>query len=103
MPHAHNLTEAMSAGYIPVIQAAHARWMDPPLRHGVDAWIFDGPDDATASVSAALELSQAEVDVLRTGAMSYYETNMSPEATVRMTDQGGRLYLMAEHHSLVDR
>lgn len=100
MPHAHNLTEAMSAGCVPVMQASHAAWMDPPLEHGVDAWLYDRPDDAPDAIREALSLDEASMARLRAGAMSYYEANLSPDAVVRITGRGGRLYLMAEHHSV---
>jgi len=100
MPHAHNLTEAMSAGCVPVMQAAHAAWMDPPLRHGVNAWLYARPEEAPGAIREALAADDATMARLRAGAMSYYESNLSPEAVVRIASQAKRLYLMAEHHSL---
>jgi hypothetical protein len=102
MPHAHNLTEAMSAGCIPIIQRNYAECLLPRLEHGVNAWIYEGLHDVNARLSEAAALDEGELRSIREGVVSYHREHLSLEATVRMLTRRGvhRAFVMAEGASV---
>jgi hypothetical protein len=102
MPHAHNLTEAMSAGCIPIIQRGYADCLEPKLEDGVDALVYEGLHDVNERLRDAAAIDERGLRSLREGVLTYHREHLSLEATVRMLLRPGveRAFLMAEGASV---
>ena len=76
MPHAHNLTEAMAVGTIPITN--YAAWCRPQMISGEDCIGFSTIAELDAAVELALSASSAEVVRLRTGVCNTYDSQHDP-------------------------
>jgi hypothetical protein len=102
MPLAHNLTEAMSAGCVPVIQRSYAECLHPALEDGVNAWIYEGLHDLNHRLGDAAAIDDVALRSLRAGVVDYHRDYLSLDATVRLITRPGveRARLMAEGASV---
>jgi len=80
MPLCHNLTEALFAGCIPILQ--HAHLLDPPLEHGVHCLRFRDERELLAVLDQARDMTAQEVKRMRREVMRYYTAHLAPEAVV---------------------
>jgi glycosyltransferase involved in cell wall biosynthesis len=77
-PMCHNAIEAMAVGTIPIL--AYADWFDPKLEHGKNAIVYSGKEDMIEKIKLALQMSEEDIQKLRTGAIEYYKTYLSKGA-----------------------
>ncbi len=73
-PMCHNAIESMSVGTIPLIE--YADRFSPALVDGVNAICFHGPRGLTDAVKRIQRLSPVDIDRLRRGVITYYETHL---------------------------
>lgn len=78
MPLSHSLIEAMYCGSIPITNAHH--FMYPPLRHGVDALIFNTLSEFDAVIGEALAMPEHLIATMRRNVAKYYQDHLEPAA-----------------------
>ncbi|WKZ66357.1 MAG: hypothetical protein QY325_00190 [Flavobacteriales bacterium] len=99
MPLCHNLTEAMFAGCIPILQ--HPHLLQPALRDGEECIAFADAEGLITALERARSLTEEERIRMRSAVLRYYAEHLAPEAVVsRLTAQrGGRARLNGEQAS----
>ena len=85
MPWAHNLTESMAVGTIPILQ--YAKWCSPPLTDGENCLAFTGAEDLSKVIDDALNMPQHEIKRIRKNVITYYEDYLSPGSVVKRIDE----------------
>lgn len=102
MPLCHNLTEAMSVGCIPILQ--HGHLLEPPLVHGHDCLSYSNEEELVHVIMSIPSLDERTIATMRGNVLSYYLDHLTPRAVVsairRSADEGGHIYLNAEHYSV---
>lgn len=83
-PLCHNLIEAMSVGTIPIMQ--HNRLMNPALIDGVNAIVFNNPNELKEKIKYCLNMSNDEIKIMRTNVINYYEEYLSLHAITKFID-----------------
>jgi glycosyltransferase involved in cell wall biosynthesis len=102
MPLCHNLTEAMSAGCIPILQ--HAHLLDPPLRDGIECLSFTDEESLARAMERMRSMEQGDVLRMRKAVLVYCEQHLTPAAVItRLREAGwnGPLHLNAELPSVL--
>lgn len=78
MPLSHSLIEALYCGAIPITNA-HT-FMDPPLRHGIEALTFETTNEFHAVIEEALAMPEPKVQAMRQAVATYYQQHLEPAA-----------------------
>jgi hypothetical protein len=76
MPISHSLIEALYCGAIPITNA-HT-WMHPPLRHGIEALIFETTNEFHAAIEEAQAMPPLRVAAMRRAVTIYYRNYLEP-------------------------
>ena len=102
VPHAHNLIEAISVGTIPVIQRGYSDLNYPPLRHKVDALIYDDKEDLKAVIEEAFSLTDDVWATMKENVLDYYDKNLSPKAVIGkvMSEKIDQVRLLSTSNSI---
>lgn len=102
MPHAHNLTESMSAGCIPILQRAYAHKVYPRLTEGVNALFFDGSADFLATIQKANAMSTEKRMEMRAAVHDLYQREMTPAKVVEkiVKDKPQTLFVLGSEESV---
>jgi hypothetical protein len=100
MPLSHSLIEAMYSGAIPITNAHD--FMYPPLRHGVDALIFNTLSEFYAAIEEAQSMPEYRIISMRRNVAKYYQDHLEPVAWWRRFIASGdtRLLVNAEEISV---
>lgn len=83
VPNSHNLTEAMSAGCIPIIQDNYAKFLRPRLKDGINAIFFNDLDELSEKIKYLFNIDQKKVSELRNNVKLYYDSYLSPESVLK--------------------
>ncbi len=102
MPFAHNVTEAMSVGSIPFIEASYAALFRPKLEHMVNAYVFECAEQLEDATDALFALSREQILTMKANVLDYHDRYLTPAAVVDrlVTEKHDKIYLQAERASV---
>ena len=78
MPPAHNLTECMAVGAIPILQ--YASLLPQPLTEGLNCLVYRTLSELENAISVALNMPPADAEKMSRSVLEYYDANLSPAA-----------------------
>jgi hypothetical protein len=78
MPPAHNLTECMAVGTIPILQ--YASLLPPPLTDGVNCLVYRTLSELEDKILAALQMPADDVEKMSRQVIDYYDAHLSPQS-----------------------
>ena len=78
MPPAHNLTECMAVGAVPILQ--YGSLLPQPLTDGVNCLVYRSLSHLEEVILFALQMSASEAEKMSRQVIEYYDAYLSPEA-----------------------
>ncbi|WP_035563745.1 hypothetical protein [Hymenobacter sp. IS2118] len=100
-PMCHSLTEAMAIGTIPILE--HPEYLFPPLENKKNCIAFAGKSGLKQAIEEVLAMTVAEIELMRSNVVDYYEEHLSGAAVVSMFEQApdnSTLYYYSSGQSL---
>lgn len=98
-PMAHNSTEAMAVGTIPILE--FSEYFSPELEDGVNCLTYKGKTGFAKTIERALNMPEAEISRMREAAISYYEEYTDvlkfTKKLINATERGADFYFHFEH------
>ncbi|WOO39444.1 hypothetical protein [Rubellicoccus peritrichatus] len=98
-PMAHNSTEAMAVGTIPILE--FPEYFSPALEDGVNCLTYNGKDGFAKTIERALNMSEAEIATMREAAIAYYEEHTDilkfTQKLIKASEEGADFYFHFEY------
>jgi glycosyltransferase involved in cell wall biosynthesis len=92
MPLCHNVTEALAAGCIPILQ--YADYLPPPLENGVNCLAISDAAGLRNAISSSLGMRPEEIRTMRRNVRKYYDAFLAPGRFTKRLLSGPRTLLL---------